>query len=65
MNSAVFGNTIGNMRKYKGMKLVTTGYEGDYLVSEPNYHITNVFSEDLLTTELKKTRKYLWMNLFI
>ena len=35
MNIAVFGNTIGNVRKYKGMKLVTTGYERDYLVSEP------------------------------
>ena len=40
MNNAVFGKTIGNVRKGRDMKLVTTGARRNYLMSEPNCHTT-------------------------
>ena len=47
MNNAVFGKTIENVRKHKNIKLVTTERRRNYLVSEPNYHITKFFTENL------------------
>ena len=41
------------MRKQGDIKLVTTERE-NYLVSEPIYHITNFFTENLLAIETKK-----------
>ena len=37
------------MRKHRGAKLVTNKARSNYLVSEPNYHAMNSFSENLLT----------------
>ena len=54
MNSAAFGKTMQNVRKHRDIKLVTTNERRNYLVSEPNYHTTKWFSEDLLATEMKK-----------
>ena len=48
MNDAVFGKTTENMRKRRNIKLVTTDRRRDYLVSEPNYHTTKFFTENLL-----------------
>ena len=53
MNNAVFGKTMENVRKYRDMKLVTTERRRNYLVSEPNYHTTNLFTENLLAIEMK------------
>ena len=53
MNNAVFGKTMENVRKYRDMKLVTTERRRNYLVSEPNYHTTNFFTESLLSIEMK------------
>ena len=50
MNNAVFGRATENVRK-----LVTTEKGGNYLVSEPNYHTTKFFTENLLAIETKKT----------
>ena len=55
MNNAVFGKTIENVRKQRDFKLVTTERRRTYLVPEPNYHITKVFTEKLLAIEMKKT----------
>ena len=55
MNNTVFGKTMENVRKHRGIKLVTTERRRNYLVSEPNYHTTNFFTENLLATEMKKT----------
>ena len=55
MNNAVFGKTMENVRKHRGIKLVTTERRRNYLVSEPNYHTTKFFTENLLATEIKKT----------
>ena len=56
MNNAVFGNTMQNMRKHRDIKLVTTDKKKNQLVSEPNYHTTKWFSENLLAIEMKKTK---------
>ena len=45
-----------NARKYRDIKLVTTDKRRNQLVSEPNYHTTKWFSENLFATEMKKTK---------
>ena len=52
MNNAVFGKTIENVRKHRDIKLVTTERGRNYFVSEPNYHTTKFFKENLLAIEL-------------
>ena len=49
-----------NVRKHRDIKLVTTEKRRNYLVSEPNYHSTKFFSENLLAIEMRKTQ--LFMN---
>ena len=44
-----------NVRKHRGMKLVTTGTRRNYLVLEPNYHTIKFFSENSLAVEMRKT----------
>ena len=56
MNNAVFEKTMENVRKHRNIKFVTTERRRNYLVSEPNYHTTKFFTENLLTTEMKKQR---------
>ena len=56
MNNAVFGKTMKNVRKHRDIKLVATNKRRNQLVSEPNYHTTKFFSENLLATEMKKTK---------
>ena len=56
MNDAVFGKTIENVRKHRDIKLVTTERKRKYLVSEPNYHTTKFFTENLFAIEMKKKR---------
>ena len=55
MNNAVFGKTRKNGRKHRNIKLVKSGRRRHYLVSEPNYHTTKFFTENLLVIEAKKT----------
>ena len=56
MNDAVFRETMENVRKHGEIKLVTTNRRRNYLASEPNYHMTKVFSENLLSIEMKKIK---------
>ena len=56
MNNSVFRKTIENVRKHRDIKLVTTEEKRIKLVSEPNYHTTKRFSENLLAIEMKKTK---------
>ena len=44
-----------NLRKHADIKLVTTERRTNYLVSEPNYHTTTFFIENLLAIEMKET----------
>ena len=55
MNSAVFGKTIENVRKYRDIKPVTTERRRNYLASELDYHITRFFTENLLAIEMQKS----------
>ena len=64
MNNAVFGKTMEKARKHRDIKLVTIERRRNYLVSEPNYHTTKFFTENLSVTEMKKQR-YFWINLSI
>ena len=56
-NNSVFAKTMENVRKHRDIKLVTTDEERNKLVSEPNYHTTKRFSENLLAIEMKKKVK--------
>ena len=37
---SVFGKAMENLRKHRGIKLVTTNDKRSKLISEPNYHTT-------------------------
>ena len=52
----LFGKTVGNVGKHRNIKLVTTEKRRIQVVSEPNYHTTKWFSENLLAIEMKKTK---------
>ena len=56
MNNAVFGKTMENVRKHRDIKLVTTDYKRNKLVSEPNYHTMKLISENLSIIEMKKVK---------
>ena len=56
MNSAVFGKTMENVREHRNIKLVTTESRRNYLVSEPNFHTTKFFTENLLAIKMRKTQ---------
>ena len=56
MNNAVFGKTMGNVRKDRYFKLVTADKRRNQLASEPNYHTTKYFSENIMAIETKKTK---------
>ena len=45
-----------NIRKHRDIKLVTMDKKRSKFVSEPNYHIINVISEDLSIIEIPKTK---------
>ena len=55
INNTVFGKTIENVRKHKDIKFVTKERRRNYLISEPSYNITKVFTEYLLAIEIKNT----------
>ena len=65
MNNAVFGKTMENVRKLRNrnvrnvrdIKLVTTERRRNYLVSQPNYHTSKFFTENLLAIEMKKKNR--------
>ena len=56
MNKTVFRKTMEKIRKQRDIKLVTTEKRRNYLVSEPYYHTTKFFTENLLEIEMKKTQ---------
>ena len=56
MNNTGFGKTMENLRKHRDIKLIRTERRRNYLVSEPRYHTTNFFAENLLAIEMKKIR---------
>ena len=60
MNNSVFGKTMENVRNHRDIKLVTTDKKNK-LVSEPNYHTTKHFADNLLAIEMEKTKVSLYI----
>ena len=60
-NNAIFGKKE-YVRKHRDIKLVTAERR-NYLVSEPNYHSTKFFTENLLTMEMKRKTQILMNKL--
>ena len=56
MDNAVFGKTMESVRKHRDIQLVTTDNRRNQLASEPNYHTTKYFLENLMSIEMKKTK---------
>ena len=56
MNDSVFGTTMENVRNHRDIKLAATEEKRSKLVSEPNYHTTKHFSENLLAIQMKKIK---------
>ena len=56
MNNAVFEKTMENVTNYRDIKMVKTNEKRSKLVSEPNYHTTKHFLENLLAIEMKKKK---------
>ena len=56
MDNAVFGKRMENVRKHRDIKLVTADKRRNQLVSEPNYHTTKWFLENILALEMKKIK---------
>ena len=54
--NAVFGKTMENVRKHRNSKLVTTESRRNYSASEPNFHTTKLFIENLLAIEMRETQ---------
>ena len=58
MNSADFGKTMQDVKKYRNTKLVTAKARSYYLFLEPNYRKT-IFFENLLVMEMKNTQVHM------
>ena len=65
MNNASFGKTMENVRKHRNVKLVTTERRRNYLVSQPNFYTTKVFTENLLAIEMRKTQTIMNKPLYL
>ena len=61
MNNAVFVETMENVKKkqkHRDIKLVRTEARRDNFVSEPNYNIIKLFSENLGAIEMKNSNTH-------
>ena len=56
MDNTAIGKTMEYVRKHRDIKLVKTDKRRNQLVSEPNYYTTKYFSENVMATEMKKTK---------
>ena len=60
MNYSVFRKNMENVRKHRGIKLVTTEKRRNDLLSELNYHTTKFFSKNQIAIEMREKKcKYL------
>ena len=64
LNNSTFGKTIGNVRNHRDIKLVTTNKKRNKMVSEPNFHSTKHFSEELLKIKTKTKEKKCKSSIF-
>ena len=57
INNSVLGKTMDNVRINRNFKLVTKEKQENYLASDPNFHTTKLFTENLLAIKMRKTHK--------
>ena len=57
INNAVFGKAMEDVRKQRDIKLFTTERRRNYLVSEPNYHITKVLHRKFISYKNEKNKQ--------
>ena len=55
MSNVISGKSKESFSKHGDIKHVTNEERRNYLVSEPNYHTTKAFSENVLTIQTKST----------
>ena len=55
MNDAIFRKIMENVRKHRGIKLVTTESGQNCLISESIHHTTKFFTDNLLAIDMSKT----------
>ena len=55
MSNAAFEKILENEKKHGDIKLVKTEKRRNHLVSEPNYHTTKFFTDNLLAIEIKNS----------
>ena len=55
LRNSIFAKTMENVRKLD-TELVTTDKKRNKLLSEPNYHTTRRFSENVFAIEMKKSK---------
>ena len=65
MNNAFFGKTLENVREHRNIKLITRERKRNYIVSEPNYHSTKIFTENLLVTKMRKTQTLMNKSVYL
>ena len=58
MNNSVFGKTMENIRNRVNIKLVNDKKQAEKLSAKPNFNHCNIFSEDLVAIQMKKTKLY-------
>ena len=56
MNNSVFGKTMENIRNRVDIKLVNNKKQAEKLSAKPNLKHCNIFSENLLSIHMKKTK---------
>ena len=56
MCNDVFGKSMEQVRNQSDIRLVTTNKRRNQLVSEPTYHLTKSFSDELLAIEKDKNK---------
>ena len=64
MSNSFFGNTMENVRRHRDIRLVRTNKRRSYLVSEPSYHKTKWFSENLLAILMNKIKEKINRNVY-
>ena len=55
MGNAAFEKILENEKRHGDIKLVKTEKRRNHLVSEPNYHTTKFFTDNLLAIEIKNS----------
>ena len=56
MNNSIFGKTMENIRNRVDVKLVNNRKQAEKLSAKPNFNHSNIFSENLISIHMKKTK---------